>query len=396
MLKKIVATAVIAVCIISVLCLACLPFLSEKEPNSSSSSMESTASSASFASSASSSPVSSQTQPSLPASTAPTTIPTTAPTTIPTTVPTTIPTTAPTQPTTRPTEPPTTAPTQPAHSLNAKFGFVYDPACRDMLFQKGALDEKVYPASLTKLFTTYVALQYMDPETEITVGKEVELIHPLSSRAYVNVGNRLTVENLIAGCMLPSGNDAAYALAAATGYVLAGTRDLTPRQAVDRFLEEMNTQAQALGLTGTHFVTPDGIHDDDHYTTAMDLLTIAQLAMEQPLIRKYAAMDQCTVKFASGQTRWWSNSNKLLHSDSAYYCPAAVGLKTGTETKAGYCLISVFPKAEGYVYAMVLKASSGDARFEDTLWLYEQHIKDYIAEGTPEPACLLCIQLLSR
>ncbi len=386
MTKKIVATMVITVCIISVLCLACLPFLPGKEPNTSGSSLESTASSASSA-------VSSwTTQPTTLPTTLPTTVPTTVPTTLPTTVPTTVPTTIPTQPATEPTtQPPapsTTAPTQPAYSLDAQYAFVYDPACRDMLFQKGALDEKVYPASLTKLFTTYVALQYMAPETEITVGTEVELIHPLSSRAYVNVGNRLTVENLIAGCLLPSGNDAAYALAAATGYVIAGTRDLTPRQAVDRFLEEMNAQAQALGLTGTHFVTPDGIHDDDHYTTAMDLLTISQLAMEQPLIRKYAAMDNCTVKFASGQTRWWSNSNKLLHSDSDYYCPAAVGLKTGTETKAGYCLISVFPTEEGYIYAMVLKASSGNGRFKDTLWLYEQYIKDYIAEGTPEPACL--------
>ncbi len=297
---------------------------------------------------------------------------------------TTVPSTAPTVPaTTAPTVPATTAPTEPAlpvwlrpdYSLKADYGFVYDSSTQEYLYQTADPNTRVYPASLTKLFTSYVALQYLSPDTVVTVGEEVTYIHPESSRAYIQEGHQLTVSMLIEGMMLPSGNDAAYALAAATGYVLADQAQVTPAEAITLFMQEVNAQAQVLGLTGTHFSTPDGIHQDDHYTTPADLLTIAQLAMDTPLIRQYAATASDTVQFASGQWRGWNNSNALLHPDSEYYCPEAIGLKTGSEDLAGYCLIAAFPTPEGLRYVLVLKSDTGKSRFEDTLWLYHNIAK---------------------
>ncbi len=329
------------------------------------------------------------TAPTVP-TTAPT-IPTTAPT-IPTTAPTisttapTIPTTAPTtKPTAKPTTKPTTQPTTkphvpdvmlPNYVLDAKVAFVYDANKEQMLFQQGLSGTRVYPASITKLFTSLVALQILDPDTVVTVGKEVDLIDPDSSRAKVYEGNQLTVRMLVQAMLMPSGNDAAYAIAAAGGYKLAGTTNITPKQAVEKFVDEMNRQAKALGLTGTHWENPDGIHSKNHYTTPADLLKIAALSMENEIIARYTAMESANVTFVSGQKRTWKNTNALLQSSSKFYAPEAVGLKTGYTKEAGQCLLSAFKKGDGYIFICVMNASSSDKRFQDSYALYKHYVKE--------------------
>ncbi len=329
--------------------------------------------------------------------------PTTQPSTVPTTkpiIPTTqpIPTTKPTLPTTKPTLPtakptaPSTQPTQPTtqpttkplvpdvmlpgYILDAKYAFVYDGLSQRMLFLQGMANTRVYPASITKLFTSYVALQHLDPDAVITVGKEVDLIDPDSSRAKVYEGNQLTVRMLVQAMLLPSGNDAAYAIAAAAGYQLAGSRDITPRQAVDTFVDEMNAQAQALGLSGTRWANPDGIHSKNHYTTPEDLLKIAALSMENRIIAEYAAMESASVTFVSGQKRSWKSTNLLLSSKSEFYAPEAVGLKTGYTKEAGHCLLSAFKKGDSYIFICVMDANSTAKRFQDTFELYKYYVKE--------------------
>ncbi len=299
-----------------------------------------------------------------------TTVSTAAPTTVPTTIPATVPATIPT------TLPATTASTSPTHPLRSPYCFVYDSLSGEVLLDHGGVDTPVYPASITKLFSVYVALKYLPLDQVVTVGQEITLIDPESSLAWLRVGYQLTVEQLVQGMIMCSGNDAAYALAAAVGYRLADSQTLTPRQAVDRFVAEMNVQAQALGLTGTHFVTPDGIHDDDHYTTARDLFTISQLAMDMEPIRRFAATKKATVTLVSGQQLQWYNTNALLYEEFRYYLPDALGLKTGTEDLAGHCLVSVFPKGEGYVYILVLGGETSADRFEDTLYLHQTYVKE--------------------
>ena len=118
-------------------------------------------------------------------------------------------------------------------------------------------NEKKYPASMTKLMTAIVAVEYTQPDTIITVGNEIYMIDPQSSRAYLTVGTRLTMENLLQAMLLPSGNDAAHVLAAAGGRVLKpDAKD--GKDAVAAFMAGMNDYAKKLGLTKSNFITPDG------------------------------------------------------------------------------------------------------------------------------------------
>ena len=281
---------------------------------------------------------------------------------------------------TDPTEPPVTEPPLPETvttsagemGLTASMGFVYDTGLEHMLYMGGDGDEPLCPASLTKLLTAYTVRQFMDPEMVVTVGSEVTWIDPDSSRAWIAEGYQLTVEMLIQGMIMPSGNDAAYTLAVAGGRVLAEDPSLDRQLAFNLFIDEMNAQARALGMKNSHFANPDGIDEEGHYTTMNDLVILSKAVMEDELIMKYASMAKADVVYASGETITWHNSNYLLHPEyEDYYTPEAIGLKTGSTEKAGKCLISVFCKEDGtYLIVGVLGSPENLDRFSDTLTLY--------------------------
>lgn len=290
-------------------------------------------------------------------------------------------TTAPTAATTQ-TLPPETFPEQAPppetvmpldYVLTARHAFVYDCASEALLYTLGDQEETISPASLTKLLTAYVALMYLDTDTLVTAGEETTWIDPASSIAFVTPGDTLSVERLVEGMLLQSGNDAAYALAAAAGRAIANDSDLSARQAVDTFMAQVNVQAQALGLADTHFVTPDGLDAEGHRTTAVDMLAIALLAMEDPIIRHYASVSSDTVIFENGGTYDWLNTNFLLHPESPYYCPEACGMKTGYTSKAGACMIAVFYTGERYLLVGIFGCPQYEDRFADALYLYEQY-----------------------
>ena len=282
-----------------------------------------------------------------------------------------------------PTPPPVTVPptTRPLPSpeekaLEAPYVFVYNSGTETMYYTSGGEDTRIAPASLTKMLTALVALEVLEEDDVITVGSEVSLIDPYSSVCYISRGQKLRVEMLIEGLLLQSGNDAAYTLAAAAGRILANNPDLSAKGAIRRFVEHMNYRASELGLEGTHYENPDGIDGEDHYTCITDLITVSKLAMEHPIIRKYVGMATDSVTYESGQTITWSNTNELLHKNSQYYCADAVGLKTGTTAKAGNCLVSAFPKDDGYLFIGVVGGASYYGRYKDTLLLYNLY-KDY-------------------
>lgn len=306
---------------------------------------------------------------------------TTEATTVPETQPETIPeTTAPTQPVeTQPkpqpeTQPPTQPPTQPSVSnLSANYGFVYDLTADTYLHTFGDQNQSISIASVTKLYTAYVALQHMDLQTVITAGEEIRLIDKDSSRAYIYEGQKVTVEMLVRGMIIPSGNDAAYILAVATGRKLLGNSDADVRAALNAFVDEMNNQAANLGLTGSHFANPDGIDDANHYSTCADVLTIAKLALNNPTIRQCAATAKITQTYVSGDVATWVNSNRLLHpSYTDYYCPQAFGLKTGHTSNAGWCLVSAFDCGDRTLLIGVFGSDTINQRDTDTLSLYEK------------------------
>lgn len=255
-------------------------------------------------------------------------------------------------------------------TLSAQQAFVYDLESETLLYLHGNADQAIDPASITKLFSAYVGLQFLSPEALLTAGEEVRWIDPGSSRAYIYVGHQLTVEQCVQGMIIPSGNDAAYVLAVNAGKVILGNENADLREAYHAFMAEMNRQAQELGLTGTHFINPDGMTAEGHYTTLRDLLTIARLALETPLILEAAQIQSKTAIFPSGHFAQWHNSNALIDPESEFYHPEAIGLKTGSTAAAGKCLISAFRQGEKVVLVCVMGCPTNDSRYEDTLALY--------------------------
>lgn len=252
--------------------------------------------------------------------------------------------------------------------------FVYDVQNERMLYTMGDQAQRIAPASLTKLFTAWVAVQYLEPSDMLTVGEEAGWIAADSSIAAVSEGCRLSAGMALQGMLMQSGNDAAYAIAVAAGRVIADDPTLAAKPAYDSFIAEMNRQLQQLGFTGTHFVNPDGYHAEEHYTTASDLLSITRLAMGEPLIREYCSIDEVVVHFESGEEYTWKNTNWLLRADmEEFYCPEATGLKTGSTSAAGMCLIASFTTEETTLLVGVLGCEEMEQRFVDARTLFEHY-----------------------
>lgn len=281
---------------------------------------------------------------------------------------------------TKPSEPPTTPPTEPAptwktypqdRQLLANQYFVYDCKADTFLTISGEKGERIYPASITKLFTAYVAMQYVDPATEITAGDVLDLVAWGSSVAKIKKGDKLTAGQLVEAMLLPSGNDAAYMLACEAGRVMKKNPNLSPSAAVQAFMTEMNSQAKSVGMTGTHFVNPDGIHDAQHYTTFADLAILGKLSMKDKTIMQHAITPNKEVQL-HGETITWKNTNALVNPTTEYYCPYAVGLKTGQTPSAGSCLLSAFRKGDTELIIGVFGCPEEEDRFDDTLQLFNQ------------------------
>jgi D-alanyl-D-alanine carboxypeptidase (penicillin-binding protein 5/6) len=198
----------------------------------------------------------------------------------------------------------------------------------------------------------------------ITAGDELDFVKQGSSIAYIKKGYRLTVEMLVEAMMIPSGNDAAYVLAAAVGREIKGS-DISSTEALEAFTVGVNKYTNTIGLCGTLITVPDGYADEAHYTTTEDMAIIAIKAMDDPIISKYAGMYTDDVRYASGEINTWINTNKLLDKESKYYSPYAVGLKTGS-ISGEYSLLFSFRFDDGREYiAGVFGADGKNDRFED-------------------------------
>lgn len=282
-----------------------------------------------------------------------------------------------------PIPPQTTAPTEPAteptwmtvpgdRELSALEYFVYDCDTGEFLAISGDPDTQVEPASITKLFTAYVAMQYLEPQSVVTCGDALQLVVPGSSVAQLEPECQLTVEQLVEAMLLPSGNDAAYVLAVQAGRIIDGKPNEYASVAAKSFVAEMNRQAQMLGMMGTHYANPDGIHRDSHYSTLRDLALLGALSMENDTILKYAAVVGETVMLPSGQELCWENTNALIDPESEYYCPYAVGLKTGQTPYAGSCLLSGFRFEGRSIVIGVFGCKVTQDRFVDTIQLFNE------------------------
>lgn len=181
------------------------------------------------------------------------------------------------------------------------------------------MDSICYPASTTKVLTALIVLNNLELDRVVVISKEAEGVE--GSSIYLRKGDRITVEDLLFGLMLRSGNDAATALA------------IEAAGSVDKFAILMNETAYSLGARNSNFVNPHGLHDDNHYTTAYDLALITAAAYENLDFVRIVSSKQAKITI-NGEAHYIANKNKLL---TLY--EGANGVKTGYTKRSGRCLV---------------------------------------------------------
>lgn len=235
--------------------------------------------------------------------------------------------------------------------VDAEAAAVFSVDDLSVVYSKNAF-ERLYPASITKVMTAILALKEGDLSDRVTVTDAAVITETGASLANVKPGDELTLEQLLYGLMLPSGNDAANAIAVH----LAGS--------VDAFADMMNRETLALGATGTHFTNPSGLSNADHYTTAYDLYLIFNEAMKYSEFREIIATPSYTANYTDGSgqavSQTWMASNWFMNGERQMPSGlTALGGKTGTTAAAGYCLIMASQADNGSEYiSVVLKAGS--------------------------------------
>ena len=225
----------------------------------------------------------------------------------------------------------------------------------DQVLYEQAADEQRYPASITKIMTALLTLEAigrgeLDLNTEITVdAAALADITEDSSTANLQAGEKITVKNLLYCLLLASANEAANVLA------MAVSGD------IPTFVELMNQRAQELGMAGTHFVNPHGLHNADHYSTARDIYRMSKQAMTHATFREIVSTGRYTVPATNlSKARSLLNTNGLLTSAKhyGYTMDGTIGIKTGSTGEAGYCLVAAVQKKGHTLVSVVLGAQN--------------------------------------
>lgn len=226
-----------------------------------------------------------------------------------------------------------------AETFTAKYLAVYDTVTGQTLFSKNA-DEKIVAASTIKLLTALTMLDYVDDSALFTVGSEISLVGANSSTAKLRKGYVLTTEQILDALLIPSGNDAAYVIAAHVGRKIAKDPQTSDRTAVELFLEKMNEKAKTLGAVNSLFTCPDGYPNKTQYTTASDMMKISVAAAKNEKIRRTTSKVFVTYTANDGKVLEYTNTNHLIVPSSGNYYEGLFGMKTGTTNAAGQCLIA--------------------------------------------------------
>lgn len=252
--------------------------------------------------------------------------------------------------------------------ISAKNAYLWNISSNMVLYDKES-DQRIAPASTAKMLTALTALEFCEEDEEVLVGSEVRLIAEDASRAWLMPGCKLTVRQLLDALLVPSGNDAAYALAAYTGRKICGDEDISIEDAVSAFVEEMNQKAVRVGAVHSEFKNPDGYDSEGQFTTAYDLAHIAKAFYETGILNEIAGRSRVYDRWLSGQQVTLHNTNELILPESQYYYEHATGLKTGRSEAAGCCLVSS-ANIEGEWYIGIVMGSTEEGRWTDSLTLY--------------------------
>lgn len=253
-------------------------------------------------------------------------------------------------------------------AFTAESGFLASVSGGEAIFAKAAM-QKMYPASTTKILTALVALEKGNLVDRVTVGEEVLITEAGASMAGLMPGDVLSLEDLLYGLMLPSGNDAASAIAVH----IAGS--------VEEFAKLMNEKAYMLGARNSHFTNPHGLTDEAHYTSAYDLYLIFHEALKYPKFVEIAGSKDYKVSYTladgSQTTKVWKNGNQYL--SQAVSEPAGIEVfagKTGTTNAAGSCLVISSKREDGETYiSIVLKAGNKSLLYDNMNLLLQKEIE---------------------
>ena len=233
-------------------------------------------------------------------------------------------------------------------------------------------DEKLYPASTTKILTAILAIENCNPTDKITASYNAVMSVPAGySNAAIQPGETLEFQDLLDMFLIHSANEIGNIFAEH----ISGS--------IEDFATLMNQKVAELGCKNTHFTNPSGIHDADHYSTAYDMALIARYCMKNQTFRNTVAKTSCTVEATDKyEERYFKNTNDLLNPSSNYYYEYAIGGKTGYTSQAKRCLIATSAKDNLELITVVLGAQSTtpDTRYLDTINLFEYGYSNYKIE----------------
>ncbi len=251
-------------------------------------------------------------------------------------------------------------------NLTADGVVLMDAASGAILYSRNA-DTKHYPASITKIMTTLVALENAGLSESITCNKDtLYAIEQDSSRVGLEPGEIISLEDALYFVMLQSGNDAAAVVAEHVG----GT--------VEGFVELMNKKVEEIGCTGTHFANPHGLHSDDHYTTARDMALIMQAAVQNPDFCKIASATNFSVDATNlnDQRGVWNHHKMILPASEYHYEGVREG-KTGFTTKARNTLVTTAEKNGIKLIAVLLQGQSAANNYYETADLFDYGFNNF-------------------
>ena len=275
-------------------------------------------------------------------------------------------------------------------TMTAKAAPLYEASTDTVLYALNA-DQKMYPASTTKLMTAALVMEYANPEDTVTVRQSaiddiVSYGNDLRNSVYFLAGEEVQFMDMLDMLVVYSNNTAANILAEH----VAGD--------IKSFVDLMNSKAAELGCTGTHFVNTHGLHVEDHYTTANDLLKIAQYAMKNEKI--VASMQKASIKTPvtnKHKTQTTLGNTNLL--TSSYKQLGLIGGKTGSTTAAGYCLVAACQEDDKIYYSVLLDCDTTTLRFSETKALFKFGKESFSVQtllSATEPICEAPVRLSSK
>ncbi len=253
-----------------------------------------------------------------------------------------------------------------ALTLEAQAAILMDATTGEIIYSKN-INDKHYPASITKLMTVLLCLENCEKDEIVTFSDNaVYSIEPGSSHIAIMPDEVLTVEQCLYGIMLQSANEVSNAIAEHVD----GT--------VEKFCEHMTQRSKELGAQNTNFVNPNGLHNENHYTSAYDMALIAKELLKYPYFKEIMASTYYEIPPTNLQSeiRYLHGQNQLLKSSSIFYYEYCEGGKTGFTNEAGNTLVAYAKKGDTELISVVLQ-STGYGEYTDTIALFDYGFNNY-------------------